>query len=70
MPEPNPARRDRLRILLPGEPPSPAAIIASCRFRQRCALARPICAVDDPPLLPPPDGEGERVACHVVQGRR
>ena len=68
VPEPDPARRDRLRILLPGEPPSPTAIIAGCRFRQRCALARPICAVEDPHLLPPPDGDGELVACHVVQG--
>jgi len=69
VPEPDPARRDRLRILLPGEPPSPAAIITGCRFRQRCALARPICAVEDPELLPPPDGAGEQVACHVVQGK-
>jgi len=69
VPEPDPARRDRLRILLPGEPPSPAAIITGCRFRQRCALAQPICAVEDPELLPPPDGAGEQVACHVVQGR-
>jgi peptide/nickel transport system ATP-binding protein len=68
VPEPDPARRDRLRILLPGEPPSPAALITGCRFRPRCALARPVCAVEDPALLPPPDGAGEAVACHVVQG--
>ena len=69
VPEPDPAQRGRARILLPGEPPSPTAIITGCRFRQRCAIARPVCAVEDPQLAAPPDGAGELVACHVVQGR-
>jgi peptide/nickel transport system ATP-binding protein len=69
VPEPDPAQRGRARILLPGEPPSPTAIITGCRFRQRCAIARPVCAVEDPQLAAPPDGAGEQVACHVVQGR-
>jgi oligopeptide/dipeptide ABC transporter ATP-binding protein len=68
VPEPDPARRGRTRILLPGEPPNPTSIIIGCRFRQRCAAARPICAVEDPRLAPAPDGAGELVACHVVQG--
>jgi peptide/nickel transport system ATP-binding protein len=68
VPEPDPALRGRGRILLPGEPPSPSAIATGCRFRPRCGLARPVCAVDDPALLAPPDGAGELVACHVVQG--
>jgi peptide/nickel transport system ATP-binding protein len=69
VPEPDPEARDRRRIFLPGEPPSPTAIPAGCRFRTRCALAQPICAEEDPPLAAPPDGAGELVACHVVQGR-
>ncbi len=68
VPEQDPTRRGRTRILLPGEPPSPTAIVQGCRFRARCGLAQPICATDDPQLAPPPDGAGERVACHVVQG--
>ncbi len=69
VPEPDPTQRNRTRILLPGEPPSPAAVIAGCRFRIRCTLAEPICAAEDPVLAEPPDGAGELVACHVVQGR-
>jgi oligopeptide/dipeptide ABC transporter ATP-binding protein len=68
VPEPDPALRGRGRILLPGEPPSPAANARGCRFRPRCALARPVCAVEDPALRAPPDGAGELVACHVVMG--
>ena len=68
VPEPDPAQRGRTRILLPGEPPSPASVAAGCRFRQRCTLARPVCASVDPVLAAPPDSRGETVACHVVQG--
>ena len=68
VPEPDPAQRGRRRILLPGEPPNPTGIGAGCRFRQRCALAQPICARVDPPLAPAPDDTGHQVACHVAQG--
>jgi oligopeptide/dipeptide ABC transporter ATP-binding protein len=68
VPEPDPAQRGRRRILLPGEPPNPTGIGAGCRFRQRCALARPICAEIDPPLEPAPHDLGHQVACHVAQG--
>jgi peptide/nickel transport system ATP-binding protein len=69
VPEPDPERRGRTRILLPGEPPSPAAAITGCRFRQRCTLVRPICAEEQPVLAAPMGGAGEEVACHVVRGR-
>jgi peptide/nickel transport system ATP-binding protein len=66
VPEPDPEQRERLRILLPGEPPNPSDIGGGCRFRQRCSLAEPICAEVDPPLAP--DSSGRLVACHVAQG--
>jgi oligopeptide/dipeptide ABC transporter ATP-binding protein len=68
VPEPDPARRDRLRIVLAGEPPNPGAIPSGCRFRQRCRHAMPVCAAVDPPLASAPDGAGEAVACHLVHG--
>ena len=69
VPEPDPALRDNRRITLDGEPPSPTAIGTGCRFRTRCPIARPLCATEDPPLAPPPDGAAGLVACHVVSGR-
>ncbi len=68
VPEPDPAQRGRRRILLPGEPPNPTDIGAGCRFRQRCASARPICSQVDPTLEAAPDDAGHQVACHVAQG--
>jgi peptide/nickel transport system ATP-binding protein len=68
VPEPDPAQRGSRRILLPGEPPNPTDIGFGCRFRQRCALARPICAQVDPLLAPAPDDAEHQVACHVAQG--
>ncbi len=68
VPEPDPERRGRTRIILAGEPPNPTAISAGCRFRPRCSLARPVCGTEDPQLAEVADGEGEAVACHVVHG--
>jgi oligopeptide/dipeptide ABC transporter ATP-binding protein len=36
--------------LLPGEPASARAVPSGCRFRTRCAAARPRCAEQEPPL--------------------
>ena len=57
----DPARR-ATRIILPGEPPSPAAPPSGCVFRTRCPHAIPACADSVPPLrdLAP---SGHRVAC-------
>ena len=67
VPELDPTRRDRHRILLPGEPPNPTAISNGCRFRQRCPVALPLCAQLDPSLKAANDA-AHLVACHVAQG--
>lgn len=67
VPELDPTRRDRHRILLPGEPPNPTAIANGCRFRQRCPVALPLCTQVDPTLAAANDTD-HLVACHVAHG--
>ena len=59
IPVPEPALRPARR-LLQGDVPSPLAPPSGCRFRTRCAYARPRCAAEEPVLL-------EGVACHYWQ---
>ncbi|MDM5326697.1 dipeptide ABC transporter ATP-binding protein [Neobacillus sp. CF12] len=61
VPEPDPSIRDRERIILSGDIPSPANPPAGCRFHTRCRLADERCKRIDPPLEQV--SEGRWVAC-------
>ncbi|MBI1774113.1 MAG: ATP-binding cassette domain-containing protein [Proteobacteria bacterium] len=56
----DPSRRGR-RLLLKGEPPSPADPPSGCVFRTRCPHALPACAETVPALRP--EAMGHRAAC-------
>ncbi len=64
IPIPDPERRGRKRIILPGTPPNPASPPSGCRFHTRCpAYIGEICKSREPELLAV-DG-GHYVACHL-----
>nr|WP_245930370.1 oligopeptide/dipeptide ABC transporter ATP-binding protein [Allonocardiopsis opalescens] len=65
-PVPEPAARDRERIELKGDPPSPLNPPSGCPFHTRCHLAQDVCTTTVPPLAgPKPDPAGpHRSACH------
>lgn len=52
----------RERIVLRGDPPSPAAPPPACRFHTRCRYATEICRTVEPPLVE--YGNGHLAACH------
>ncbi|MBC7380978.1 MAG: amidohydrolase family protein [Burkholderiaceae bacterium] len=65
VPVPNP-RIKAQRLLLQGDPPSPANPPPGCRFHTRCPLAQPICSQERPALTQRPSAAagGHWVACH------
>jgi peptide/nickel transport system ATP-binding protein len=73
IPIPDPVReRARRRIILTGDPPSPAETPSGCRFRTRCPLyagldaeKRRACEEEDPPLYP--QAGDQAAACHYAR---
>jgi oligopeptide/dipeptide ABC transporter ATP-binding protein len=64
IPLPDPvAQRQRERIVLTGDLPSPANPPSGCRFHTRCRDVMEVCAVVDPPLASTSDGTS--VYCHL-----
>ena len=63
-------RNSREQIVLTGDVPSPANPPVACRFHTRCWKAQEICSVEEPLLIPRPDGEQSHdSACHFAEPR-
>jgi oligopeptide transport system ATP-binding protein len=71
VPVPDPTLRTvREQIVLTGDVPSPANPPSGCRFHTRCWKAQEICSVEEPLLVPRPDGQSAHdSACHFAEPR-
>ncbi|MFJ5926120.1 ABC transporter ATP-binding protein [Kitasatospora sp. NPDC092948] len=66
VPLPDPAaERTRERIVLLGDPPSPATPPPGCTFHPRCPKAQALCRTEAPELAP--DTPTRQVACHFPE---
>lgn len=65
VPLPDPHRRDREKMLLKGDIPSPINLPSGCRFRTRCPFSRRICEEEEPPMR---NRDGRSFACHFPLG--
>jgi peptide/nickel transport system ATP-binding protein len=66
IPEPDPARRDRAKVVLHGDVPSPINPPSGCVFHTRCPHAQAKCREEKPALreLIVSDQSSHQVACH------
>ncbi|MFZ1768894.1 MAG: oligopeptide/dipeptide ABC transporter ATP-binding protein [Caldilinea sp.] len=70
VPVPNPKlERERKRIILEGDVPSPSNPPTGCRFHPRCAFAEEICRHEEPVLrvLEGSNRAEHHVACHLAE---
>lgn len=66
VPIPDPIKaKNKERIILKGEIPSPSNVPSGCRFRTRCPYARELCVSKEPPLIE--YGSDRFTACHYTQ---
>jgi peptide/nickel transport system ATP-binding protein len=64
MPVPG-VRRQKQRLVLPGETPNPIEEIHGCKFSGRCPMVKPICTEQSPELIEA--NPGHYVACHFAK---